>query len=609
MNERVIAHSAEARHARTPLRPRGARITLWTILGVILVLVAAACWVGLRGLAAKAELEVALPLASTIQEQIGNGDSSGARSTYRSLENHTAAAARLTGGPVWGAAEVVPWIGPNLEAMRELASVVHSVTDGAIKPLTMAAGSITVDAFKPTGGAIDVAPLEKVRPQLQAANAAAQRALEQVRAIDTSGTITQVRDATARLEKLLTSASEGIGAATRAAELIPPMLGASGPRNYLLLFQNPAELRATGGIPGAVALVHTENGKISLAQQASSADFPHYTPSVLELPLETRGLYGNIVGAYLQDVTMTPYFPLSGQLAREMWKRQYGTEVDGVLSMDPVTLSYLLRATGPITLPTGDTLTSDNAVKLLLSDVYARYKIPAQQDLFFAGAAAAVFTKVSSGDLDPIKLIAALAQAGSEHRLLLWSAHPDEQAVLAGTTLTGDLPASDAATQRFGIYFNDATGAKMDYYLDTQVAVGQMVCRKDQRPTYRAEVTLTNTAPTDAATRLPPYVTGAGAFGVDPGRVRTQVAVYGPKGSGFLGSASDNKPFPLHSALDSGYPVAQFTAELGPGESKTVIVDMLGNVPFTGDLRVQKTPTIGEDTTGALAMTCESALE
>ena len=152
------------------------------------------------------------------------------------------------------------------------------------------------------------------------------------------------------------------------------MLGASGPRNYLLLFQNPAELRATGGIPGAVALVHTENGKISLTQQASSADFPHYTPSVLELPLETRGLYGNIVGEYLQDVTMTPYFPLSGQLAREMWKRQFGTEVDGVLSMDPVTLSYLLRATGPIALPTGDTLTSDNAVKLLLSDVYARYK-------------------------------------------------------------------------------------------------------------------------------------------------------------------------------------------------------------------------------------------
>jgi hypothetical protein len=104
-------------------------------------------------------------------------------------------------------------------------------------------------------------------------------------------------------------------------------------------------------------------------------------------------------------------------------------------------------------------------------------------------------------------------------------------------------------------------------------------------------------------------VTGAGVFGVAPGRVRTQVAIYGPKGSGFLGAASDNKPFPLHSALDSGYPVAQFTAELGPGESKTVIVDMLGNVPFSGDIRVQKTPTVGKNVANALTLTCESALE
>lgn len=361
----MIAHSAEARHARTPLRPRGGRIVLWAILGVILVLAAAACWVGLRGLAAKAELEAAVPLASSIQGQIAQGDSVGARGTFRSLASHTSAAASLTGDPVWRAAETVPWIGPNLAAMRQLTDAVRDVTDDAIKPLTQLAESITVDAFKPVNGAIDVAPIAKAQPQLKSADAAMTQALKQVRSIDTSGTIGQVRDATARLEKLLAGASAVVDAATRAATLIPSMLGASGPRNYLLLFQNPAELRATGGIPGAVALVHTENGKIELIQQASAASFPHYTPSVLTLPVETQGLYGSIVGEYMQDVTMTPYFPLSGQLAREMWKRQYGTEVDGVLSMDPVTLSYLLRATGPIPLPTGDTLTSNNAVKLL----------------------------------------------------------------------------------------------------------------------------------------------------------------------------------------------------------------------------------------------------
>src|SRR5690606_257909 len=121
-------------------------------------------------------------------------------------------------------------------------------------------------------------------------------------------------------------AAGSLAAVERAAKLVPVMLGAEGPRNYVLLFQNPAELRSTGGIPGALALIHTENGRIDLAAQASSSDFPHYDAPVLELSSETRGLYGDITGEYIQDVNLTPEFPLSAQLAREMWRLQFGVE-------------------------------------------------------------------------------------------------------------------------------------------------------------------------------------------------------------------------------------------------------------------------------------------
>ena len=85
--------------------------------------------------------------------------------------------------------------------------------------------------------------------------------------------------------------------------------------------------------------------------------------------------------------------------------------------------------------------------------------------------------------------------------------------------------------------------------------------------------------------------------------------MYGPKESGFLASTSEGKAFPLQSALDSGYPVAQFTADLGPGESKTVVIDMLGKVPFSGDILAQITPTISQNAPQALTVTCETALE
>ena len=45
---------------------------------------------------------------------------------------------------------------------------------------------------------------------------------------------------------------------------------------------------------------------------------------------------------------------------REMYRRRTGTTVDGVIAADPVALSYLLRATGPITLSSGASMTAEN---------------------------------------------------------------------------------------------------------------------------------------------------------------------------------------------------------------------------------------------------------
>ena len=39
---------------------------------------------------------------------------------------------------------------------------------------------------------------------------------------------------------------------------------------------------------------------------------------------------------------MTPDFPSTAKLARKMWTSQYGGKVDGVISFDPVALSYLM---------------------------------------------------------------------------------------------------------------------------------------------------------------------------------------------------------------------------------------------------------------------------
>jgi hypothetical protein len=296
---------------------------------------------------------------------------------------------------------------------------------------------------------------------------------------------------------------------------------------------------------------------------------------------------------------------MTAQLAVKMWTTRFGGRIDGVIAIDPVTVGYLLAATGPVTIADGQRLEAGNVVPLLLSDVYRDYSDPAAQDAVFASAASAVFSKVASGAADAGALVRALAQAGAERRILIWSGHPAEQAVLASTTLAGGLPASTRTTAGIGVYFNDATGGKMDYYLKSTVSVASGVCRADGTPSSRVTVTLTNTAPADAGTALPSYVTGNGIFGVLAGMIRTRVVVYGPDG-GLLVSTTGGGAYgnPTRAGTDTGRPVTVATVDLRPGVTKTVVVDLLNLKQKAPDARLTVTPTLGGIVDPNVALTC-----
>ncbi|WP_185094148.1 DUF4012 domain-containing protein [Curtobacterium sp. PhB137] len=573
-------------------------------------MILAVAWVGVRGLLAKRDLEASVSHVETLKSQLTKGDTKGAQRTANELEDSAAGARALTGDPVWALFERTPFIGENLAAVRQVSVIVDDVASNAVRPVAGVLGDVDVDAFKPQDGKIDLQPLVTAQPAVARATSALSDATKAADGIDTTDTVSGVTDAVRHLRTSLASVTEQATVADKVVSLVPGMMGEDGAKQYLVLFQNNAELRAGGGIPGAVALLDVEDGKMSLSQQAAGASFGPYDNPVLPLETETRGLYGSITGEYMQDVTLTPRFDTSAELARQMWKQEHRSRVDGVLSLDPVTLGYILKATGPVKLATGDELTSDNAVQVLLSEAYAKYPDPAVQDLFFASAASAVFTKVSEGGFDPKEFIAALTTGVDEGRVKLWSADKDEQAKLAGTAIAGELPVSDDRSQRFGVYLNDATGAKMDYYLEKSVAVGSEVCRKDGRPTWTVEVTLKSTAPADAATSLPEYVTGGGMFGVSPGAVRTNVAIYAPSSGVYVASSQDGKAASPQTATDGDHPVAQFQTLLSPGKSTTIRVQYLGAAARAKTaVDAVSTPGVHQEVTQPLSTSCESPLD
>ncbi|MCK8608293.1 DUF4012 domain-containing protein [Agromyces sp. C10] len=601
----VRATPAAEPRRRRPAAPRVALV----ISAVLLAAIAASVWVGIRGLLASSELLRAVPLAESAKAAMTAQDFETAQKDAEALAEHAASAAELTSDPVWRVVELTPGIGANLMVLREAAASVDRVASGAVVPLAQQAAGLDPAMFSPAGGRIELQPLIDAQPIVAGAAeevAAAHDTMTQPRVAD-ADVIGPLAAARTELTELLGETDQSLDALSRSLTLGPALLGAEGQRDVLLLFQNNAELRSLGGIPGALAVVRTDGGTFDLGAQRSSRDFPRYDPPVVELPVETRALWGDNTARYVQDVTFTPDFPTAASIASEMWRRETGQAPSAVVALDPVTLSYVLRATGPITLPTGDVLDAENAVRLLLSDVYARYPDPNDQDAFFAGATVAVMDAVKQG-ADPGALISALAQAGSERRVLIWSAVPEEQELLQPTTLAGLRPVSTEDEMRLGVYLNDMTGSKMSAYLDVELGAGSVMCRDDGRRNAAVSVTLTNTAPADAGSSLPEYVTGGGRYGVSPGNIRTSIHVYGPPGAYNLGVESGGELVPYHPTSDSGYTLSGVDLELAPGQSATYTFGFLADVLGMGDTVIESTPTIHTNATSQLALTCENAL-
>ncbi|MET0783605.1 MAG: DUF4012 domain-containing protein [Leifsonia flava] len=582
----------------TATRRRGRLV--WLIVGVVLVaVVGAVVWVGVRGWLAKGELEAAAVTAEKLQADIVAGDTAAAGDGADKLVDHTHEAAALTGDPIWALAEIVPVVGPNLSAVRVLSTQLDAAASGAIRPLTGLAQSVFAESFRPVDGRIDVEPLVAARPAAHSARTVLTDAAAAVGAIDDDGLLGPVADAKTSLATALGQAA-GLSATLDDALVIAPvMLGADGPRNYLVLFQNNAELRTAGGIPGAFALVHAEDGLLQLVRQASTADFSPNGPA-LPAPAAMAAVFGDGMSSHIQDVTMTPDFTVSADLASAMWERKFGGTVDGVIAVDPVALSYLLGATGPVTLADGSELTTENAVTSLLVDVYTRFPDGAAQDAFFAESAAASFKAITGGAADPKALVSALARAGDENRVALWSNDESVQSVLAGTTLAGlDAAQKELGPEAYGVYLNDATGAKMDPYLDVAMAVGA-VPRDDGRSDVTVTVTLTSTAAADAATSYPPVVAGTGFYGVAPGQIATNVTVFAPAGAFDAGVERDGERVEYAPAVVDDRAVSSVGVTLAPGEKAELVFHYTSAEKGQSEPLLLHTPLMKNITVGSL---------
>jgi hypothetical protein len=553
-------------------RRRGIRRgVLLASAGLVVALLGGVAWVAVGGLRTRGHLATAAGLFGQLQEQIRRGDVAAAQGTLSALRAETGAARESTDGFGWTVGGRLPLVGDDLAAVRTVAAVLDDLASDGLPALLDVAGGLEPSALAPRSGRVDLTSLTTAAPRITTGLAAIRQARATVTAIGTDGLADHVRDAVGQLSGGLARAEQLVGVADRAARLLPTMLGANGPRDYLLLFQNNAEVRATGGMPGAYLVVHADDGQITITDQGTAAgDLQIFEPPVTDLEPELLALYTDRPAIFPADVNLTPDFPTAARLAREMYRKRSGLTVDGVLATDPVALSYLLKVTGTVQVPRGGSLKADNAVRVLLSEAYARYPDPSDQDAYFARAARAIFNALLADPGSPESMVTELARAAGERRLLVWSAEEAEQEQLTGTVLGGRLPDDDAATPTVGVFLNDGGGAKLSYYLTEAAQLRAGGCSEDGARELHLRLTLGSVAPGDG---LPAYVTGMALSG-DEHTSRTNVMVFSPTGGGVVSVTENGEEVAFGSGLERGRMVGVFTVDLPPGRQRTLDVTL-----------------------------------
>ncbi|MEU4715364.1 DUF4012 domain-containing protein [Micromonospora purpureochromogenes] len=580
-----MTESGVSRRGRRRLRRRTrARIRRALLVGLVVgsLLLAGSGWVAFRGWQARAHLLNAAGLARELSAQIVGGDAARAQRTLAALQEQAGAARDATGDPGWWLGQRSPYAGDDLGAVRQIAVAIDDLARRAFPTLVRT----DLATLVPKEGRLDVARLRAVSTELADVNAAVRETRTRLDAVPTTDLVGQIRTALTDLRAEIDRLAGLTGAADQGAKVLPALLGADGPRTYLLVSQNPAELRATGGMWGAYAVIRADGGRVEIVTQGSAGvDLRRFDPPVATLPDEMRRLYTDLPAIYPADVNLTPHFPTAAKLYREMVRLRTGTTVDGVLAVDPVALSYLLAATGPVAVPGGPKLAADTVVRTLLSETYQSMGLK-EQDAYYAAAAAAVFDAFLAAKVNPKAVLSAFDRSMAERRILFWSARSGEQHILGESKVSGILPERETVPS-VGVFLNDGSGAKLGYYLKptAQLTVGE--CQGEGRRQLRLRFSLRSSAPTSGLNRS---VLGAGKAG-DPYTIRTLVYVFSPAGGAVMGARIDGADAALGSGTERRRQVGVANVEVPPGATRTLDVDLLTGRNTAGTPELRLTPT------------------
>ncbi|MFA6105488.1 MAG: DUF4012 domain-containing protein [Patescibacteria group bacterium] len=197
---------------------------------------------------------------------------------------------------------------------------------------------------------------------LRLANPNYKQAAENLSAVDENILPFEYRQQFVDFRKLFVGLVPDFERITGLNDTLQEIFGGKGLRRYILVFQNPAELRPTGGFMGSFAVLDIKDGKIINLDVPAGGTYD-LQGQLSEYIIPPLPLTINNKRWEFQDANWFPDFPASAKKILWFYNHSRNVTADGVITINATVLEKILSIIGPVTDSSRNlTLTSSTAL-------------------------------------------------------------------------------------------------------------------------------------------------------------------------------------------------------------------------------------------------------
>ncbi|MFH0952045.1 MAG: DUF4012 domain-containing protein [Patescibacteria group bacterium] len=315
---------------------------------------------------------------------------------------------------------------------------------------------------------IELMPLiSALEGDLSQAIEAAQLASDELLKVKVDHIPAEYRGQIAVVKDKLPAVTDELNSISSVVELLSSVLGTTKAQEYLLVFQNNNELRATGGFIGSLAQVAVKRGKLTVVEVPGRGayeindDFDKrlIPPKPLQLINDQW---------QIQDANWWPDWPSSAEKIIWFYEEARGFPLQGIISLTPDIIIELLDITGPVDMTEkyGTEVNSDNFLTLTQDIDYAKQEN--RPKAIIADLMPEVISRLLT--IEPAKLIDTLGvinRALAKKNMLFYFSDDSKQAIAERLGWSGEV--RDNPFDYLSVIHTNIGGGKTDLVVKTEI--------------------------------------------------------------------------------------------------------------------------------------------